>query len=667
MAHCPVTTPRPTCALFVGAQQRVNDPGEYYCYLFKGCTFVDVKISGWHGGAVYIQDRHSSLCYMLFCDFTRCESYMEQMDGRGGAAFIDNVRKIHVFRCTGVSCFALWGGFLQLVLHDHILREDLHVNESSSYLSSNEKEGAIITEIKYLSIGPAEIVQSVNFSHNTGASSSAIWVMNHFSIIMQFCHFVSNGEKNLMVVNPATSTENVYRCLDFVNNRYSDQSGCWFTYSCTLTNCLFVGNTWNGGGYFIGVKTDDIGRTLTFVQCIFGFDHLNFGGRPFTTVLCEARPDAEVSFDLVECWPQTPMATATRSIHATPLPTSTHTPIRTAPLCSRYECNTSDAFLCSEAIEISDTMYDGCTSYGNGGAISIMNDKVVFKLSNSEFVRCRAFARNSGGCIYFVGKFASIYEFRGLDCSAYEQAFCDLQIISSGTGTIELNESSGTDGGCLSTSFRTEFIDCSPGFTEVVHLLNFTSNYASDYATAIYLGNHHSLLMHYCRFSSNLGGTTLVVATGDLIDIFSCLEFISNDATQTISDSWIGLIGIGRSSRFQSCIFISNTFDFLISGSSTFSALFIRCIFDIADTIPGSGVSIHTESCILDSNEPISLHTDQCWPYDTFRSISIIFTSSKVLFDFSLLIHSECSPAPKHFSGSDQNSIRGLSERSFPS
>jgi hypothetical protein len=96
---------------------------------------------------------------------------------------------------------------------------------------------------------------------------------------------------------------------------------------------------------------------------------------------------------------------------------------------SSSNCGSRDYSGSSQPVTLSQTTFIGCTSEGDGGAIYIKNANAVFQLVNCHFEECRS--RAKGGCIYFEGDSASIFDFFGVNCSAEITAFASLYFPSS--------------------------------------------------------------------------------------------------------------------------------------------------------------------------------------------------------------------------------------------
>jgi hypothetical protein len=185
--------------------------------------------------------------------------------------------------------------------------------------------------------------------------------------------------------------------------------------------------------------------TLSFVRCIFDqLSVLASGSITIATELCVSGRTGSFSLNVEYCqvtrsWFQTstesPGPTQTESVS---LQTLSPHPARTPLVCERYVCSSSGQFPCVARIDIADSVYDGCTSPGDGGAISIDEFQAVLHISECEFLRCRSVDGSVGGCVYLHGQSSTIFGFVGIDCSATFAAFCELRLCLGELGSIEI-------------------------------------------------------------------------------------------------------------------------------------------------------------------------------------------------------------------------------------
>jgi hypothetical protein len=157
----------------------------------------------------------------------------------------------------------------------------------------------------------------------------------------------------------------------------------------------------------------------------------------------------------------------------------------------------------SETREFALTIFGGCTTTDNGGAIYVYNTAAALRVSNCQFSECRASGK--GGAIYFYSGYSIILNgFTGIDCSGTGgEAFCYFLVSSSQTKVIEFNESIGFKGNSKFSSFYIVVISATETSREVIQLLNSSFNSVDDDCSAIEIGPHYYLSVQFCRFHSN--------------------------------------------------------------------------------------------------------------------------------------------------------------------
>jgi hypothetical protein len=133
------------------------------------------------------------------------------------------------------------------------------------------------------------------------------------------------------------------------------------------------------------------------------------------------------------------------------------------------------------SIHFSDIIFMSCTSPQSGGALCIFSTNAEFCLSN-----CQSFCYatpDHRGCIHSDSiKSACIFGFSGTVCPAeYAASFCFLFILSSSTGVVDFNESSGARDTASRSSFWVGLgVLSSPGSREVVQLVSSINNCATN-------------------------------------------------------------------------------------------------------------------------------------------------------------------------------------------
>jgi hypothetical protein len=128
------------------------------------------------------------------------------------------------------------------------------------------------------------------------------------------------------------------------------------------------------------------------------------------------------------------------------------------------------------------------------------------------------------------------------------------------------------------------------------------------------MGNHYTLIMHFCRFYSNSPRNTLVIAEAGRIDEFSCFEFVLNRVSSHPERP--GLIHVQHSCTFTRSLFADNSYDCLIGGADGLSVTFQDCVFSGEDFGTSGGVSLALVSPKTQS-APITLDA-ACQVYVTY-------------------------------------------------
>jgi hypothetical protein len=287
-------------------------------------------------------------------------------------------------------------------------------------------------------------------------------------------------------------------------------------------------------------------------------------------------------------------------------------------------------------VNLSNSVYDGCTSTTAGGAIYVGNGSTIFILLNCEFIRCHS--SRQGGCIFFNGSSASVFGFRGINCSTVSNAaFLYLQANSSATGSILLNESTGFHGTSRSWSFHAVFLPdpASPGCFGIAILLNSSFNFADSVSSALDLGEHYSFSISLCRFHSNSPRNTFLIYTRpiDGNEQLECLEFFNNSAT-SVGSANPGFIIVLSNCTFRYCIFNLNHFDYFLSGFNGLvgTASFSVCIFSESQLFATGRANLTTTQCSFQLTGILPLDVFHCGIAPTSSYATVHFTCFQAMY-----------------------------------
>jgi hypothetical protein len=191
----------------------------------------------------------------------------------------------------------------------------------------------------------------------------------------------------------------------------------------------------------------------------------------------------------------------------------------------------------------------------------------------------------NGGTVWFSGADALIFSYFGLNCSIDADAGgfgtnCWLQVQSSASGTIRMNESVASMGRGSFGTFRIGFLTQPIGLASVTSSINSSENEANK-GTGILFAECYSRVIRFCHFDSNAPtsvfflGPTLVTT-----DEFLCLNFVNNSCTDSDIHQKC-LISLSSDCGFRDCLFFGNTMTYLAGlWESSQTIAFAHCIFD---------------------------------------------------------------------------------------
>jgi hypothetical protein len=273
--------------------------------------------------------------------------------------------------------------------------------------------------------------------------------------------------------------------------------------------------------------------------------------------------------------------------------------------CVRYESDESGPAL----VDISDcTFYSLNSASSSGGGIYINNSICALRLSKSQFVRCEAVA--DGGAVWFSGTRAQIDSYFGVECSVHSDGFgtnADLQVQSSATGTIALNESTASLGKGGIGTFRILFLAQPVGFRAITTSVNASRNEASR-GTGISFAECYSRMIQFCRFDSNAPTSVLCIGSSPVrTDEFLCLDFVNNSCIGIGGDVRTScLISLSADCGFRDCVFVMNTMSYLAGvWESTPRVTFSNCLFDRDLSSDLFSITYHLSSCDLNTDSAI--------------------------------------------------------------
>jgi hypothetical protein len=276
---------------------------------------------------------------------------------------------------------------------------------------------------------------------------------------------------------------------------------------------------------------------------------------------------------------------------------------------SCYQAPTGDSVVLTDLYFFDCQLHDT----GNGAGVMIDNLNAVLSVDNCEFRQCLAHGQFRGGAIFAICKSALISRLAGEQyCYADEGGVFFIEIGSSRTGAIHLNNSYGFDARAGAACFYTQYREYdSSDNIQVVQLLNATQLIGTRYCSTIWVGTHYALLMHYCIFVQNSPFNTLVIEDAYPIDTFTCLQFVQNHAYQDSARP--GLINVNVSCVFRSCLFVANNLLALVGGPPGSTVWFENCIFDTEWYVATLGVVAVTKKCTVPVNVSLSLTLDPDW------------------------------------------------------
>jgi hypothetical protein len=221
---------------------------------------------------------------------------------------------------------------------------------------------------------------------------------------------------------------------------------------------------------------------------------------------------------------------------------------------------------------IKDSTFVGCQTYTDLGGAFLFSftsspSGTSFTAQNCHFVDCRT--TKNGGAIYFEAGNCFLTNTDFVNCQASAEESCCCLISHAATSTINLDQVSYSRCSCQKNSIYARFdVNSGSARGDISFLnLNATLNRASVQCSALFLDNHHALVMTFATLRSNYYAGVLWLGYEESNHRLSCIDFRNHShSTSGTAASATAAITVTRAYTFTACTFQENKIGRWLSG-----------------------------------------------------------------------------------------------------
>jgi hypothetical protein len=251
-------------------------------------------------------------------------------------------------------------------------------------------------------------------------------------------------------------------------------------------------------------------------------------------------------------------------------------------------------------LTVRNTFFENCHS-AQGGGICVQGSHNV-EIKNSQSLNCWV--------VDFLGMAGSFAYF----------------MITTNYGNVAVDFASVISGSCSrsgSIYVTTTVTNGNHRPRVVSNSLNASFNYAGTSGSGLYIGDHHSLSLQFCRLESNRQGNVLTLLNHAVDASLSCLSFMNDSCVGTSTENG-ALLYVTANYAIHDSVFLNNSNAKIVGfGSNAIQMTFVKCFFDsLAVSTTGPDGAVMTSLC--EALQPGQLPPNVCLPLAHFHPMRFL-------------------------------------------